>query len=137
MKSGFIVTGADPREAAELAAEAEAAGWDGVFTWDGVAIGDLDTYDPWIVMAAMAMRTERVQLGAIVTPPRSSGRSAGRRPRPGPGRSTIGAMGGARGARKKTLGDDREGSRSKSEANQARVRRAAKGQRHANLRGGS
>jgi alkanesulfonate monooxygenase SsuD/methylene tetrahydromethanopterin reductase-like flavin-dependent oxidoreductase (luciferase family) len=69
VKSGFIVTVADPREAAELAAEAEAAGWDGVFTWDGVAIGELDTYDPWIVMAAMAMRTERVQLGAIVTPP--------------------------------------------------------------------
>src|SRR4029450_4784928 len=26
-------------------------------------------YDPWVVMAAMAMRTERVTLGAIVTPP--------------------------------------------------------------------
>jgi len=29
----------------------------------------MDTYDPWVVMAAMAMRTERVTLGAIVTPP--------------------------------------------------------------------
>ena len=69
MKSGFIVAIGDPREAAELAAEAEAAGWDGVFTWDGIAIGDGETFDPWVVMAAMAMRTDRVTLGAIVTPP--------------------------------------------------------------------
>jgi alkanesulfonate monooxygenase SsuD/methylene tetrahydromethanopterin reductase-like flavin-dependent oxidoreductase (luciferase family) len=69
MKAGFVVSVGDPREAAELAADAEAAGWDGIFTWDGVAIGRGDTYDPWVVMAAMAMRTERVTLGAIVTPP--------------------------------------------------------------------
>ena len=69
MQSGLIVTTGDPRTAAQLAAEAEAAGWDGVFTWDGIAIGEGDTYDPWVVMAAMAMRTERVRLGAIVTPP--------------------------------------------------------------------
>ncbi len=69
MKFGFIVTTGDPRAAAELAAEAETAGWDGVFYWDGIALGADDTYDPWVVMAAMAMRTERVRLGAIVTPP--------------------------------------------------------------------
>ena len=69
MRFGFIVTAGEPREAAELAAAAEAAGWDGVFTWDGIAIGPMYTYDPWVVMAAMAMRTERVTLGAIVTPP--------------------------------------------------------------------
>jgi alkanesulfonate monooxygenase SsuD/methylene tetrahydromethanopterin reductase-like flavin-dependent oxidoreductase (luciferase family) len=69
MKSGFIVTTGGPRDAASLAAEAEAAGWDGVFTWDGISIGVTDTYDPWVVMSAMAMRTERVRLGAIVTPP--------------------------------------------------------------------
>ena len=69
MKSGFIVTTGGPRDAASLAAEAEEAGWDGVFTWDGISIGATDTYDPWVVMAAMAMRTERVRLGAIVTPP--------------------------------------------------------------------
>jgi alkanesulfonate monooxygenase SsuD/methylene tetrahydromethanopterin reductase-like flavin-dependent oxidoreductase (luciferase family) len=69
VKSGFLVSVGDPREAADLAAAAEDAGWDGVFTWDGVAIGAGDTYDPWVVMAAMAMRTERVTLGAVVTPP--------------------------------------------------------------------
>ncbi|HEX2753909.1 MAG TPA: LLM class flavin-dependent oxidoreductase [Candidatus Limnocylindrales bacterium] len=69
IKLGIIVTTGEPRVAAELAALAEARGWDGVFTWDGVAIGTMDTFDPWVVMAAMAMRTERVTLGAIVTPP--------------------------------------------------------------------
>jgi alkanesulfonate monooxygenase SsuD/methylene tetrahydromethanopterin reductase-like flavin-dependent oxidoreductase (luciferase family) len=69
VKAGFLVTTGDPRTAAALAAEAEAAGWDGVFYWDGVAIPDVEIYDPWVVMAAMAMRTERVRLGAIVTPP--------------------------------------------------------------------
>jgi alkanesulfonate monooxygenase SsuD/methylene tetrahydromethanopterin reductase-like flavin-dependent oxidoreductase (luciferase family) len=69
VKFGFIVTMGDPRTAADLAAEAETSGWDGVFYWDGVALGDMDTYDPWVVMTAMAMRTERVTLGAIVTPP--------------------------------------------------------------------
>jgi alkanesulfonate monooxygenase SsuD/methylene tetrahydromethanopterin reductase-like flavin-dependent oxidoreductase (luciferase family) len=69
MKFGFIVTTGDPRTIAQLAAEAEAAGWDGVFYYDGVAISGEDLFDPWVVMAAMAMRTERVRLGAIVTPP--------------------------------------------------------------------
>jgi alkanesulfonate monooxygenase SsuD/methylene tetrahydromethanopterin reductase-like flavin-dependent oxidoreductase (luciferase family) len=69
VRYGFLVTTGDPRTTAELAATAEAAGWDGVFTWDGVAISDGETFDPWVVMAAMAMRTERVRLGAIVTPP--------------------------------------------------------------------
>jgi alkanesulfonate monooxygenase SsuD/methylene tetrahydromethanopterin reductase-like flavin-dependent oxidoreductase (luciferase family) len=69
VKFGVIVVMGDPRTAADLAAEAETAGWDGVFYWDGVAISESDTYDPWVVMAAMAMRTERVTLGAIVTPP--------------------------------------------------------------------
>ncbi len=69
LKLGIIVTTGDPRTAAELAARAEARGWDGVFTWDGIVIGDMDTYDPWVVMTAMAMRTTRVRLGAIVSPP--------------------------------------------------------------------
>lgn len=69
MRFGVLITTGDPRTAADLAAAAEAAGWDGVFSWDGIALGEIDTYDPWVVMAAMAVRTERVRLGAIVTPP--------------------------------------------------------------------
>jgi alkanesulfonate monooxygenase SsuD/methylene tetrahydromethanopterin reductase-like flavin-dependent oxidoreductase (luciferase family) len=69
MHFGVIVTTGDPREVAGLAAAAEAVGWDGVFTWDGIAVSDGPTYDPWVVLAAMAMRTERVSLGAILTPP--------------------------------------------------------------------
>ena len=69
IKAGIITFAGDPRTVADQAALAEDHGWDGVFTWDGVAIGLMDTYDPWVVMAAMAMRTERVTLGAIVTPP--------------------------------------------------------------------
>jgi alkanesulfonate monooxygenase SsuD/methylene tetrahydromethanopterin reductase-like flavin-dependent oxidoreductase (luciferase family) len=69
VKYGFIVTTGDPRTIADLAADAEAAGWDGVFYWDGISIGEMDTYDTWVVLAAIAMRTERVRLGAIVTPP--------------------------------------------------------------------
>lgn len=69
MKSGIILTSPSPREAARLAALAESAGWDGVFTWDGVALGETETYDPWVTMAAMAMTTERVRLGAVIVPP--------------------------------------------------------------------
>ena len=69
MNYGFVVTKGDPRTAADLAREAEEAGWDGVFYWDGINVGEMETYDPWVVMAAMAVTTERVRLGAIVTPP--------------------------------------------------------------------
>ena len=71
MRFGIVLTAGDPRLAADLAAEAEAAGWDGVFTYDAIAIGDTVMYDPWILLAAVAMRTERVTIGAIVfAPPR-------------------------------------------------------------------
>ncbi|HEV2091885.1 MAG TPA: LLM class flavin-dependent oxidoreductase [Rubrobacter sp.] len=69
MRYGFLIPTGGPREVAELAREAEEAGWDGAFYWDGIAIGEMDTYDPWVVMAAMAMRTERVRIGAMLTPP--------------------------------------------------------------------
>lgn len=65
---GFIIPGGDIHTVAELAAEAEAAGWDGAFYWDGINIQDTPTNDPWVTMAAMAMRTKRVRLGAIVSP---------------------------------------------------------------------
>ncbi len=70
MKYGFIVTSGDPRTVARLAGEAEEAGWDGVFYWDAICVGDgMEIHDPWVVMAAMAMQTNRVRIGAILTPP--------------------------------------------------------------------
>jgi alkanesulfonate monooxygenase SsuD/methylene tetrahydromethanopterin reductase-like flavin-dependent oxidoreductase (luciferase family) len=69
MRQGIIVNAGDPRTMADLAAEAEAAGWDGVFYWDGIAIGAMEIYDPWVVLAAMAMRTQRVRLGLVVSAP--------------------------------------------------------------------
>ncbi len=69
VKFGFIITGGEPRDQVELARAAEAAGWDGVFTWDGIHVGDqIETYDPWTLMGAMALATERVRLGAYVSP---------------------------------------------------------------------
>lgn len=70
MKYGFIVTSGDPRTVARLAREAEEAGWDGVFYWDAISVGEgMEIYDPWVVMAGMAMATQGVRLGAMLTPP--------------------------------------------------------------------
>ncbi len=69
MRYGIVLTTGDPRTASDLAARAESAGWDGVFTFDAIAIGDQPMFDPWIVLAAAAMRTERVVLGALVFAP--------------------------------------------------------------------
>ena len=68
MKYGFIIPGGDIHTVADLAAEAEAAGWDAAFYWDGINIQDMPMYDPWVTMAAMALRTQRVRLGAIISP---------------------------------------------------------------------
>src|SRR5689334_23297336 len=69
MKHGIVLTTGDPRTLADLAATAEAAGWDGVFFWDAIAIPGMVCWDPWVVMTAMAMRTERVTIGAMVVAP--------------------------------------------------------------------
>lgn len=73
MRYGFIFPGGDARTLAELAHEAEEAGWDGTFVPDCIDIENGNSalpagFDPWVMLAAMAMRTERVRLGAIVTP---------------------------------------------------------------------
>ena len=52
---------------AELAHEAEESGWDGVFIWDHVGRPHA-VADPWVALAAMAMRTKRVKLGPMITP---------------------------------------------------------------------
>jgi alkanesulfonate monooxygenase SsuD/methylene tetrahydromethanopterin reductase-like flavin-dependent oxidoreductase (luciferase family) len=57
-----------PRIIADLARDAEQSGWDGVFLWDDIAGWDSDMSDPWIALSAAAMVTERVRLGALITP---------------------------------------------------------------------
>jgi probable F420-dependent oxidoreductase len=61
---------ADPRAVARLAADAEEAGWDGVFVWDHVRWRPpvRQVADPWVTLAAMATTTSRVRLGPMVTP---------------------------------------------------------------------
>ncbi len=56
---------------ADLAMQAESVGWDGFFIEDYIthwSAPDAPTFDPWICLAAMAMATKRMRLGAMVTP---------------------------------------------------------------------
>ena len=47
---------ADPAVVARLSAEAEEAGWHGVFVWDNLRFVEpvVDVADPWITLAAIA-----------------------------------------------------------------------------------
>jgi alkanesulfonate monooxygenase SsuD/methylene tetrahydromethanopterin reductase-like flavin-dependent oxidoreductase (luciferase family) len=63
LKYGFVLPFQDARHTADLAREAEAAGWDGVFVADLVWGADA-----WVQLAAAAMVTERVRLGTLLTP---------------------------------------------------------------------
>lgn len=59
---------ADARTLAELARDAEKAGWDGFFLWDHVFMDWPDrVVDPWVTLAAIAMNTERLRIGTLVT----------------------------------------------------------------------
>jgi alkanesulfonate monooxygenase SsuD/methylene tetrahydromethanopterin reductase-like flavin-dependent oxidoreductase (luciferase family) len=63
MHYGFVIPGGDVDVLLEVAQEIEAAGWDGVFIADGVY-----GTDPWVSLAAIATRTNRVRLGTLLTP---------------------------------------------------------------------
>jgi alkanesulfonate monooxygenase SsuD/methylene tetrahydromethanopterin reductase-like flavin-dependent oxidoreductase (luciferase family) len=60
----------DPLVVARLAADAEAAGWHGVFVWDHLRweAPVRRVADSWITLAAIAYATERIRLGPMVTP---------------------------------------------------------------------
>ena len=75
MKYGLDMASAgpagDPHTMSELAHIAEESGWDGIFLEDYIvwqSHPEVPTYDPWITLAAMAMHTQRVLLGTMVTP---------------------------------------------------------------------
>lgn len=61
----------DAATVVDMAVDAEEAGWEGVFVWDHMQwdpqLG-LDVHDPWVLLGAMAARTEAVRLGTLVTP---------------------------------------------------------------------
>ena len=61
---------ADPRTMAELAGEAEARGWDGFFLWDHVnyRAPTRAVADPWVALSAIAVATETLRIGPLVTP---------------------------------------------------------------------
>jgi alkanesulfonate monooxygenase SsuD/methylene tetrahydromethanopterin reductase-like flavin-dependent oxidoreductase (luciferase family) len=63
LKYGFVLPSGDARTAANLAREAEQAGWDGFFVWEPVW-----GIDAWVSLTAAAMRTERIRLGTMLTP---------------------------------------------------------------------
>lgn len=57
------------RMLADLAADAEAAGWDGFFLWDHIARPWVTEFvDPWVALSAVAMTTKRLRIGALITP---------------------------------------------------------------------
>jgi alkanesulfonate monooxygenase SsuD/methylene tetrahydromethanopterin reductase-like flavin-dependent oxidoreductase (luciferase family) len=60
----------EPRVVAELAAQAEDRGWDGLFVWDHVEYRApvRAVADPWVTLAAVASATERLVIGPLVTP---------------------------------------------------------------------
>ena len=64
----------DPNLVAQLAEVAEEAGWHGFFLWDHLncrfeeSPEPVAIADPWIMLAAMALRTTSIKLGPMVTP---------------------------------------------------------------------
>ena len=64
----------DPHLVAQLAEIAEEAGWHGFFLWDHMnyrldgSPEPMEIADPWIMLAAIALRTTSIKLGPMVTP---------------------------------------------------------------------
>jgi hypothetical protein len=56
---------ADPKLLAQLAREAETAGWDGFFIWDMLSSNNEPIVDTFIALAAAAVATEHIQIGTM------------------------------------------------------------------------
>ena len=76
MKYGILIPNfgdccGSARELAELADEGENAGWDGFFVFDHVLYSGGETVpevDPWVALAAVALKTKHIRIGSLVTP---------------------------------------------------------------------
>ena len=81
MKFGFIATSGNIDQILDMSVAVEEHGWDGFFSWDGIAPGTgeywdeanadasaMSVFDPWTVLAAAAVKTSRVTLGAMIFP---------------------------------------------------------------------
>lgn len=66
MRYGVVASFGSAPQVVEMAVAAEEAGWDGFFTWDGISVGAMETYDPWALLGAVAVSTTRIRLGAMV-----------------------------------------------------------------------
>lgn len=64
MRYGFVVPWGDADAIGDLAAVAEAHGWDGLFVWEPVW-----GVDAWVALGLAAVRTSRIRLGTLLTPP--------------------------------------------------------------------
>jgi alkanesulfonate monooxygenase SsuD/methylene tetrahydromethanopterin reductase-like flavin-dependent oxidoreductase (luciferase family) len=64
MQFGFVVPWGDADDIGDLAAIAEESGWDGLFVWEAVW-----GVDAWISLGLAAVRTSRIRLGTLLTPP--------------------------------------------------------------------
>src|SRR5919201_3129869 len=60
----------DVRTLVDLAREAEAAAWDGFFIWDHLvwAPNGAPLVDATVALTAIALATERLRIGAVITP---------------------------------------------------------------------
>jgi alkanesulfonate monooxygenase SsuD/methylene tetrahydromethanopterin reductase-like flavin-dependent oxidoreductase (luciferase family) len=72
MKFGIYLPNFGPygnaRVLSELAMQAEKAGWDGFFIWDHInRYWATDVADAWVALSAIAVRTERLRIGALIT----------------------------------------------------------------------
>jgi alkanesulfonate monooxygenase SsuD/methylene tetrahydromethanopterin reductase-like flavin-dependent oxidoreductase (luciferase family) len=61
---------APPADLVDLGIRAEAGGWDGIFFWDhahGSPAMPAPVADPWVLLGALAVQTERIRLGTNIT----------------------------------------------------------------------
>jgi alkanesulfonate monooxygenase SsuD/methylene tetrahydromethanopterin reductase-like flavin-dependent oxidoreductase (luciferase family) len=73
MRFGLVVSNigsySKPANVLRVAESAEAAGWEALLLWDHLAwVWNGPPVDPWTMLGAVAVRTERLLLGTAVTP---------------------------------------------------------------------